>query len=263
MIGMNFPTVKDQQGMRKLLLLGVTLLASTLTLAKEPVRFLVSEAWSMPFGEISSTDNGTVSFLKRGIMLDWQNAIAAELNRIPVNVMSSRKRAELFIEDGRVDIRCLTAPDWVPDKSLYYWPRPFYKIQEVLAGSSKVPLIKSLADLKGRSIGTVLGYHYRILQPLFDTGTALRDDAPIEMLALKKQLFGRTDYFVIRHLDLQYQQQINPESRTLRASPFVVDDQSIYCAIPKNGHIILAEYERAQAKLLQAGILEKILAQYR
>jgi polar amino acid transport system substrate-binding protein len=263
LISLSFPSVKAKQYMRKFLILGVTLLASTLTFAKEPVRFLVSEAWSMPFGEIVSTNNGVVNFLKRGIMLDWQNAIAAELNRTPVMVISSRKRMELYIENGQVDIRCFTAPDWVSDKTLYFWPHPFYKIQDVLAGSSNLPLIKSLTELNGKSIGTVLGYHYRTLQPLFDAGIAFRDDAPSEMLALKKQLFGRTNYLVIRHINLEYQQQINPETRTLRVSPLAVEDQSIYCAIPKNGHITLAEYEAAQAKLLQAGVLEKILAQYR
>lgn len=246
----------------KLLFLSCMLLSVPLRAEAAAVRFMVSEALAMPVGEIVATPRGRE--LRGGILLEWQEALAQTLNRRPVYVLSSRKRQDELVAQGGVDVRCFSSPDWISNgPQHYHWPKPFMVIEERLVGPDTEPLITSLAQLEGKTIGTVLGYHYPQLQALFEQGRARRDDAPNESLAFKKLLLRRSQYAVMRTLNLAYQQTLLPAARTLRASPLPLTETPIYCALPKNGQVSLPEFQAAQAQLIASGVLENILKRYR
>ncbi|GAA5174217.1 ABC transporter substrate-binding protein [Niveibacterium umoris] len=227
-----------------------------------PLYFGVSEAWAMPFGEIQTSGGRTA--LVGGIMKAWQEALAAELGRSAVPVILSRLREEQRDPGIHIDVRCFTTPEWVTDaKARYDWPSPYMTIEERLVGASTSPTVQTLEDLHGKSVGTVLGYHYPLLDPLFASARITRDDAPNEAAAVRKQLAGRVDYTVMRTIDLAYLQRIDPNARALRASSLLITRTSVYCARSKSATISLEQLERAQTRLLGRGAFERILADYR
>lgn len=216
----------------------------------------------MPFGEFQTSGEHTT--LTGGIMKAWQDALATELNRRAVPVLLSRLREEQHNPNVQIDVRCFTTPEWVSDaQTRYEWPSPFMTVEERLVGAATQPTVQGLEDLRGQSIGTVLGYHYPLLDPLFAKGQIVRDDAPNETAALRKQFAGRVDFTVMRTLDLAYLQRIDSKARALRPSPLVITRTPVYCARSRSATISLEQLESAQARLLSRGALERILAQYR
>jgi ABC-type amino acid transport substrate-binding protein len=227
-----------------------------------PLRFLASEAWAMPFGQIRR-EAGRPELVD-GIMKDWQEALAAALGRQPLIVLSSRKRAEQIVREQGADLRCLMNPDWIPaaDRDRYDWPEPFLRIEQRLLSSRELPPVNSVAQLQGRVIGTVGGYFYPLLDEAFASGRLRREDAPTEQAAFDKQLKGRVDYTVVRELDYQYQRKRSAAAAKLLLSPLPVASNPVYCARIRSGTLTLEALNQAQRGLLQRGVLRAILRRH-
>ncbi|MQA40363.1 transporter substrate-binding domain-containing protein [Rugamonas sp. FT29W] len=232
--------------------------------AVQPVRFLMLENRTMPFGLVERGPNARL-ILAAGITKDWQDALAKELGRTPAYVLLPRKRQDMAVAQKLVDLRCFISPDWLTSEQVeqYDWPAPFFDVEERLIGPLNGKPVESIDELSGARIGTVLGYSYRSLDPLFADGRAKRDDASNEMSSLLKQVAGRTDFMVMRTLDFEYQQKTDPTLKGLRLTPVVVSRFSMYCARPKYSSVTLRDLSNAQTRLLNTGVLSGILAKYR
>lgn len=232
--------------------------------AAQPVRFLMLENRTMPFGLVERGPDARL-LLTAGITKDWQDALAKELGRPPAYVLLPRKRQDMAVAQKLVDLRCFVSPDWLTSEqvALYDWPASFFDVEERLIGPLNGKPVESIDELSGARIGTVLGYSYRSLDQLFANGRAKRDDASNEMFSLLKQAAGRTDFMVMRTLDFEYQQKIDPALKGLRLTPVVVSRFSMYCARPKYSSVTLRDLNNAQSRLLSTGVLDAILAKYR
>lgn len=227
--------------------------------ARPPLRFLVVEGHAMPLGE---SPRGA---LGAGIIREWQDALAAQLGRTPVNLVLPRKRQDQAVAQNKVDLRCFVSPEWLTKEAIaeYDWPAPFLAVEERVVTAAGAAPLRSLDELAGKTIGTVHGYQYRSLAPLFETRRARRDDAPSEAALLLKQLAGRTDVSVMRALDFAYLQRRDPRLSRLALSPLVVSSFSMYCARTKYGSVTLEALSAAQEKLLQAGVMDRILQKHK
>ncbi|RFP13883.1 MULTISPECIES: ABC transporter substrate-binding protein [unclassified Duganella] len=232
--------------------------------AAQPVRFLMLENRTMPFGLVVQGPNAHL-LLADGITKDWQDALAKELGRTPAYLLLPRKRQDMAVVQKLVDLRCFVSPDWLTSEQMeqYDWPAPFFEVEERLVGPVNGKPLDSLDELSGARIGTVLGYSYRSLEPLFADGRAKRDDAINETSSVLKQVAGRTDFMVMRSLDFEYQQKSDPTLKKLRLTPVVVSRFAMYCARPKYSSVTLRDLSNAQTRLLNAGVLDRILAKYR
>ena len=232
--------------------------------AAPPLRFLMLENRTMPFGLVTPGPNAR-PVLAGGITKDWQDALARELGRAPTYVLLPRKRQDMAVLEKLVDLRCFVSPDWLTAEQVkqYDWPAPFFDVEERLIGPAGGRPPASLDDVAGARIGTVLGYNYRSLEPLFADGRVKRDDANNETSSLLKQLARRTDFLVMRTLDFDYQQKTNPKLARLMLTPVVISRFAMYCARPKYSSVTLQQLIAAQTRLLNAGVLERILASYR
>jgi len=73
------------------------------------------------------------------------------------------------MEHGEVDVRCYISKSWLPNLSdNYIWSVPLLVQRDLLIGRRGSPDMVNPAELPQQSIGTVLGYSYPTLQPLFD-----------------------------------------------------------------------------------------------
>lgn len=226
-----------------------------------PIVFAVSEAWSMPLAEFADAD-GRKS-LVGGIAKAWQEALAQELGRTAAVLVLPRARMDVEAPLS-ADLRCFIAPEWTGETRVEYeWPTPFMHMEDRLVGSSAQALVQSLDDIPGRRIGTVFGYSYPALQRAFASKVLLRDDAPNEQAAQRKQIGGRVDYTVMRTLSLDYLRRTDPAARDLIASPLLLARTGVHCARPKKSTVAFEALQAAQDRLIRRGVLDRILADYR
>lgn len=215
----------------------------------------------MPYGEIQK--QGGRALLSQGIIKDWQEALAGELGYQVKTVALPKNRIVKLDYNQFYDLQCFIAPEWLGDSAKNLnWPPAFDHIEERLVGPKGTNLITSGQQLSGKQIGTVLGYFYPKLAPYFNKTPGMRDDASTEELLLKKQLAGRVDYSVMRVIDLRYLQTINPETKSLELSSWVITDTSVYCAHSRSSPISFDSIVKAQDRLLKQGRYQQILKKY-
>lgn len=229
--------------------------------AREPLRVSVSVAWGPPFLLPSSGGDAP----RRGLIPDWYAALERELGRPLLLQHAPPARTKRRALEGKVDLRCFHHPDWEVAEA----PDLFVEVQQVgivveerLVGRFDAPLVNGLAELRGRRVGTVLGYAYPPLTDAFARGEVRREDAPAEINALEKQREGRTDYAIVRSSMLAWLQREDPRWQVLRASPWVVSSLPMYCGVRRGGPLDPADLAAAQQRMVDSGALAAILARY-
>lgn len=201
---------------------------------------------------------------EKAITNEFEILLAQELNRRRVNVEISRKRMELPSIQEQIDLACFVKPEWLGESAAYYeWTKtPLVNVQIIFVGDKSSPLITSMADVKGKRVGAIFGFRYPGLDKLFHEQFALRDDAPSFESLIEKQLLRRTDYIVLRKFDFNYQKKMDARLKDLRASPYTLSTDPLYCGRIKSSTLTQEELETALARLQKRNVLEKIVTQY-
>jgi ABC-type amino acid transport substrate-binding protein len=181
-------------------------------------------------------------------------ALARRMGR-PIRFLSlPRKRMVGALESGDADILCAYVPAWMQGD--VYWSRPFIPTSEVLVSSSRVPAPRTLEELKGKRIGTVLGFRYPEVEQRLGADF-VRDDAPSADLALLKWQTGRYDYFLAARtmIDKQAQKGALPAGYHL----LVVNEYQSMCAVARHGNVSLDEVNAAINAIEKSGELARIM----
>ena len=182
------------------------------------------------------------------------NALARQMGR-PVRFVSlPRKRMIGALENGEGDILCGYVPAWI--KGDVYWSRAFIPTSEVLVASSRVPAPHALEDLKGKRIGTVLGFRYPEVEQRLGADF-VRDDAPSPELALLKWQAGRYDYFLAARnmIDNQAATGALPAGYHL----LVVNEYLSMCAVARKANVGVDEVNAAIDAIEKSGELARLL----
>jgi ABC-type amino acid transport substrate-binding protein len=184
-------------------------------------------------------------------------ALARQMGR-PVRFLSlPRKRMVGALESGDGDILCGYVPGWVQGD--VYWSRPFIPTGEVLVSSNRVPAPRKLEELKGKPIGTVLGFRYPEVEQRLGVDF-IRDDAPSAELTLLKWQSGRYDYFLAARnmIDNQAAKGALPAGYHL----LVVHEHQSMCAVARQGNVGIDEVNAAINAIEKSGELARILRQH-
>ncbi|MEJ5999802.1 substrate-binding periplasmic protein [Paucibacter soli] len=225
------------------------------------LRFFVPETWTMPLGELEA--RGTSRQLLRGLGLDWQRALAEAVGASAEAVVAPHKRLEYLVQLQAFDVLCFMNPAWVKAELGLQWLPPFMEVDERLVAGPGQADISHLAELRGHSVGTVASYHYPALERVFASGMARRENASTERQVLEMLLRGRSDFAVMRSMDLQYLQRHDPATRELKLSSLVITREQFHCATVPGGRAQPQPLRLAQERLLKAGVLERLRASYR
>lgn len=217
-----------------------------------PLRVLVDTGTEMPMADIR---NGV---MVGGMHHDVGAALAHRMDRRAVYVALPRKRIALALERGQGDVLCMYVPEWLPGR--FQWSQAFFPSEEVVVSRRGVPAPRSLADLAGRQIGTVLGYAYPELEHVLG-GNFVRTDGPSSHSNLRKLALGRIDHAVTMSFFLDYRRK-QGDQLDLHA-PLPLKHYRTQCAVSEHGHVSVDEVNRAVAQMLRDGSLNKILARYK
>ncbi|CAN7225182.1 hypothetical protein LJR071_000772 [Pseudomonas sp. LjRoot71] len=127
------------------------------------LRFSINDSWAMPMVHI---ENGQAV---AGILVDLQQRLAAKVGRKAELLVMPRLRVQQALDNGEIDVRCYVSPNWVNGGHYrYIWSLPFMSQRDVLVGTRAANL--QAEQLQGERLGTVLGFAYPRLEPLFASG---------------------------------------------------------------------------------------------
>ncbi|WP_053157488.1 ABC transporter substrate-binding protein [Pseudomonas sp. P1.8] len=239
------------------LALGAVLLTSLdSTAAEPPLRFVVPDSWAMPMVQL---EHGRPT---QGILYDvmlslaTQVGVAAEFHVLP------RARVQSAMEHGEVDVRCYAAQSWLPNQSGDYiwsillWSQPDLLIRRPAAAPAIIP-----ANLPHQSIGTVLGYSYPTLQPLFDARQLRRDDARNQEQVLEKLHAGRNQYAVSNQWTLDwFNQRLLPKQQL--QSVAILQEQKVGCYVRNDPQVPVQRILRTLLQMKMSGEIDDIIRLY-
>jgi len=206
----------------------------------------------MPVGRLAHESTGLR--LVDGFMLRWYEALGQALGLPLEQVVRSRRRLDASLLSGEADVLCLLHPEWVPSaerRRMRWAQEPFLQVIEQIVAGPGVPLPRTLEDLQGERIGTVLGFSYPQLQPLFADGRLIRDDAPNEESLAAKLLKGHSRYAVLEQAQLNHLSHASMQGAQLRPTGLGVQPFEAFCALSPKGRVSLDAFNAAQSRLLQ------------
>ncbi|NVM78132.1 ABC-type amino acid transport substrate-binding protein [Duganella sp. SG902] len=181
-------------------------------------------------------------------------ALARQLGRPVQYLQLPRTRLMRALESGEGDILCSYLPEWLPGD--VDWTQAFIPISEVVVSSPRVKPPASVADLRGKRLGTVLGFRYPELEKIIGKDY-IRDDAPSTALSIRKWQARRFDYLIApryvvdRHMA---DGSLPPGSHVL-----TVYEVNSKCAVSRKSQVSVAEFNSAIEALEKSGELTKIL----
>ncbi|MGX1020642.1 polar amino acid transport system substrate-binding protein [Pseudomonas sp. Y3 TE3536] len=207
-------------------LLPLLLLWTTHSLADPPVlRFSVAESWSMPLMRVEGDQP------VEGLLFDLMQAIAREVGVRPEYHVLARLRLQEAMESGDIDVRCYVSTQWFQDRpGNFVWSIPVIHQRDVLVGGADASNPTRPEQLAPQAIGTVLGYAYGTLQPLFEQGRLHREDSRSQLLALQKLHAGRYLHAVSNEQSLQWFNQGLPAGQQLQTLA-VLEEQDLGCMV--------------------------------
>ncbi|WP_285416389.1 transporter substrate-binding domain-containing protein [Pseudomonas sp. efr-133-TYG-5] len=235
--------------------MGAILLISLNVMAAPPLRFAVADSWAMPLIQF---ERGRPT---QGILYDMMLSLATQVG-VPAqfNVLP-RARVQSAMEHGEVDVRCYAAQSWLPNQSGdYIWSIPLLSQRDLLVSHPDQPEVDP-ARLPRQSIGTVLGYTYPTLQPLFDADQLQREDARNQEQVLEKLLAGRYRYAVSNQWTLDwFNQRLLPGQQLQGVA--VLQEQEIGCYVRNDPGVPVQRILRTLLRMKMSGEIDEMIRLY-
>jgi polar amino acid transport system substrate-binding protein len=199
----------------------------------------------------------------RGSMIDIFREISEALDLKVQLVAFPRKRVDQGMLAGQIDVT-IRAREWVDDPDAFLFSAPVLRIRDVLFSRAEDPVdFEALAGLRGKRLGTHLGYSYPELEPLFADGTIVRDDGPSEVAMLGKVLRGRSHAAVVNeHVGLWLIKERGWEGR-FHIAPREIGGYDYRFQFAKRWASIVPKIDAELEAMKADGRLEEIIARYR
>lgn len=231
--------------MKRALIVAALLLAAAAAQAAEPP----------PLRYVEKVDNLLSATVPVTAFQDTLGAALARLlGRRVEYVKLSRNRVMAALENGDGDVLCSYLPAWLPGD--VDWTRAFIPISEVVVSSPRVQPPATVADLRGKRLGMVLGFRYPELEKTLGQDY-LRDDAPSSALSVRKWLAGRFDYLVVPRTVVD--RQIGKGAMPPGYHILTVYEVKAGCAVSRKSRISVADFNSAIEALEKTGELPKML----
>lgn len=197
----------------------------------------------------------------QGITAEYLQALAKELNRDIEILVLPKFRIKEYYQKNRIDLNCYTSRAWahVSDEEVY-WSEPLFTSTNLIVSNTAPP--KSLEQLLGQRIGTVLKYNYPALQERFASGKLIRDDSPNEEANLQKLESARFNYALAETVHLAYYLKHHKNSK-IQSQGLVVEEVPVHCWLRRDSPLKIVDLNRAIAAIKSNGTLEKIFKKYK
>lgn len=222
-------------------------------LLAEELRWGFGPADGMPYAQVSD------HALLGGFILRLGERIAKDLSVSVSFIETPNKRIEESLKNGRIHLICNSNPEWMVDAAAYHWSPPLLEEEDALLQHRDSPAINSLADLKGKVLGTSLGFAYSMpLMEAFANHDVERKDVRDLGTRLNLLSHKRLDAIIDMRRSLAYELAARPDA-PLVFSPWVVERYRLHCAYSSQLPMPPQRLDAALQNLRDSGELESLL----
>lgn len=232
------------------------LLFPKLAWCAEPLRAVVSQTNTAPYAIFDQQQR-----LTDGIAKELLDTLSARLNR-PVQYLDlPRGRVVEWLVTDKADISCFLNPQWVPANYQLSWTPVLFHTRQYIVRRFEDSPVRSNKDLFRKRIGTTRGFSYPELQPLFESNTAIRDDAESLEKNIQRLEQGRVD--LVMTVDLSYGHfQQHFDSSKLAVDPLWAAPAQVYCALNPKKPLLVQQIQEQLELMQQQGIVDKALKRW-
>jgi ABC-type amino acid transport substrate-binding protein len=200
-----------------------------------------------------------------GIIHDLAEVIASSLDLKAEFLKLPVARIESQLQNGNIDLDCLTSPIWKSLPGAYHWsPKLFEGQDRFLVRHELKSKIRSFSDLKGLTLGIYNGYVYHPeVMALIDSGEVTTVKVKGLEHGIQLLQLGRMDVLVDFGILLEYELRKPDLSQKLSLADFPADQYNLHCAYSKKMDVSAEGVDAIIRELINSGQLNKILDQYR
>lgn len=148
-------------------------------------------------------------------------------------------RAEKAMEEGQIDVM-IRSKNWTKNPNDFYWSDPIILNRDIILSLKKSPIeFNTLENLRGKRIGTIYGFKYPTLEPLFNSKKLERIDAQNTENSLKMLVHHHVDGIVISEAVAKWMIRNDKDLKdTFHFSKNIIDQNSIEYRFRKDDRLI-------------------------
>ncbi len=242
-----------------ILIIGICMFwAHGASLAQKPIRIGIFETMGYPFNQFDAKNH-----LSGGLLKDVGDSISMQLGATPSYFPLPRKRVDQWLESGKIDVVCYTNPKWTDSPERFSWSTTILpQIERVVTRSGlAAPVAKD--DFLDKRISLQLGFHYESIQPLFDSGKAIRLNETNLGLMFKAVEVGVADALISSEGEIEGYFKEHPEKRQIfEISKSIFSNEETSCAISKKSSWNKAAIDKAIWTLERRGEFARVAKSY-
>lgn len=176
------------------------------------------------------------------------------------------KRSRMMLRKGEIHAYP-KAKEWIPNPDTFAWTDPVVTSQDVLVFSRHRFPEGAPQSIKGFTVGTILGFNYPTLQPMFEKKTIKRTNAKSTESLMRMVQRGHIDVAVTNQFVAEW---IIRNNTDMTANDYIIADTPVdsapyrfaFTRAKDFSHVIDA-FNRELAAMRQDGRLQAIIERYK
>ena len=219
---------------------------------QRPLVLLVDSATEWPMARFAGDS------VVGGMSLELGQLLAGQLGRPVRAIARPRRRMLRTLVEGEADWVCTYLQAWLPGP--LRWSKGFFLQEDVIVSRADHARPQRLRDLRGRRIGTVLGFVYPELESALGVGF-VREDAPSSEANLRKLAAGRVAHAAVsrRALDVAVREGL---LRVAVHPALPVARPLTQCALGPHAPLPIEQLDQAIDAIQRDGSLQALYRRY-
>jgi len=193
--------------------------------------------------------------LSAGIIKDIFDVIVKDLGIKVEYVQTPRKRAEVYLANGKIHAIAISNPQWLHNRDFYQWSDAIFLEKDLLVTLIKQrKKITKISEMTNMIIGTTRGYVYPTLTNAFSNKKVLRSDATNIAANFARLKLARIDGFIdsnilIKHYLTKLALQHETTKNIFQIEPLIISEHFIHTALSPNSPVTATQFNNALNKL--------------
>lgn len=219
----------------------------------DELRWGFATADGMPYVDVHEQQLRGGFIYKLGLLASQQLGYKA------VFVETPNRRIDEYMQRGRIHVICNSNPQWIDKPERYRWSAPLYREEDVLLLHRQHAPINSFHELRGKTLGTQLGYVYSSeLMAAFANKQIIRQDLRDHSAGLNLLRKQRLDAIIDMRRPLNFQLAKRTDA-PLQINPWVIERYDMHCTYSPQLPVSTELLDKTLQQLRDQGLIEQML----